>query len=48
MNTFKNFKLPLIFISFLLIMSCSKSEIEDQLSNNLLVDTQWTYRDRDI
>ena len=48
MNTFKNFKLPLIFISFLLIMSCSKSEIEDQLSDNLLVDTQWTYRDRDI
>ena len=48
MNTFKNFKLTLIFISVLLIMSCSKSEIEDQLSDNLLVNTQWTYRDRDI
>ena len=44
MITFKNFKLALIFISVLLIMSCSKSEIEDTLTDNRLVNTQWTHR----
>lgn len=44
MKTFKNFKLSLIFISVLLMMSCSKSEIEDTLTNNRLVNTQWIHR----